>query len=63
MQQAEILMAQGGEDEAEVEVDFLNIHGKDDRVRLVDAARLEDDMEVLQLLTSSECPPPTQNKS
>jgi hypothetical protein len=64
MQQAEIWAAQGDEDEAEVEDDFLNIHGNDDPPLLVEAAaRLEGDMEVLQMLTSSEPPPRTQNMS
>jgi hypothetical protein len=55
-------MAAKGDDEmAEVEEDDP---GQDDPPRLVKAAeRLEADMEVLCMLTSSEYPPPLQNKS
>jgi hypothetical protein len=61
MQHAGIMAAKGDDEVAEVEEDDP---GQDDPPRLVKAAeRLEADMEVLCMLTSSEYPPPSQNKS
>jgi hypothetical protein len=61
MQHAEITAAKNDDEVAEVEVDAP---GQDAPPRLVKAAeRLEADMEVLCMLTSSEYPPPSQNKS
>jgi hypothetical protein len=61
MQQAEIMAAKGEEDVAEVEEDNP---GQNDPPHLVKAAdRLEADMEVSCMLTSSDYPPPpSQNK-
>jgi hypothetical protein len=56
MQHAEIMASKDNDEVAEVEVDAP---GHDDPSRLVKAdARLEVDMEVLCMLTSSEYPPP-----
>jgi hypothetical protein len=56
MQHAEIMVAKGDDEVAEVEEDNP---GQNDPLRLVKAAdQLEADMEVLCMLTSSEYPPP-----